>query len=284
MAKETQKQQGYQIQSYEEGAEILKQMLERSPSQMPLVVRKAFSDPAIEKRVADVLPENMKGQARTLISRAQVTLGKTPDLHTCNPLEFIRCVVEAAELGFAIDGRMCYAILYKGKGAPTLQLQLDYKGMIAVARRAGTIEDCYGRVVCLNDKFKYGQDGGKDLLKWEPGPDDDRGEIRGAFAVVRLPTGAWRSEWMTTAQIEKVRASSKTDKIWGTHYGEMCKKSVIRRALKLYCDDPLIQQMIQAEEEWEGRSEATTVLNGKMADPGLRSELPDPGGKKQDPF
>ena len=78
-------------------------------------------------------------------------------------------VLDAAELGFAIDGKMCHAVPYKvwdTRGAtPVLlrteaQCQPDYKGLIATAKRLKVVQDVWARPVYAGDEFEMYEENG----------------------------------------------------------------------------------------------------------------------------
>jgi len=198
--------------------------------------------------IEEALPSNMKGEGQRLIRRAMIQFASKAELHECTVPSFLMCVVQAAELGFAIDGRLCHAVAYSCNVAPKgrppqwekrAQCQPDYKGLVSVAKRSRQIADCDGDIVCVGDHFKYGMVNGQNVFEFTPNP-DERGEMRGAFARVVLPNGLWSVEYMNMKQLNAIREKSKSkDKgPWVTDSEQMYIKTVIRRCLKMYCDDP----------------------------------------------
>lgn len=203
-----------------------------------------------EQAIEEMLPYFMKGQAKRLMRRAVMYMNdKRRDLADCPDSEFIRIVVEAASLGFALDGRMVYVVKYKSN----FQLVLDYKAMVAVAKRNRTIVDIDADIVCQNDRFEAARRDGKCILNHSYDLLADRGECIGAFARVFLPGGGWNYAIMNRAELDKVQAVSKAKydgRPWDAWEGEMQKKTVIRRALKLYQDDPGVMRMLEVT-AWE---------------------------------
>ncbi len=164
-----------------------------------------------------------------------MTLARNPELANCPTADFVRCVLEAAEIGLAIDGKLCYVVRYKS----TWQCQPDYKGLIAVAKRSGQIKDCYGDVVHESDTFHALRKDDRSELVHQRYLSLNPGEVYAAYAIVKLPDGAWRYELMTRAELDAIQQRAPAKKgPWATDLNEMRKKTVIRRALKLYCDDP----------------------------------------------
>ncbi len=215
--------------------------------------------------IEELLPPYLKGQGSRLVKRAILTLARKPDMLAIPEQDLVRCVMEAAEVGLAIDGKNGYIVKYK----QAYQFQADYKALVVSLRRAKILDDCYADVVCESDDFRARREDGKSYLRHEydlsAGP---RGEVIGAYAVIILPGGAWRYEVMTRQQLDGIqkRAPSKNGP-WSTDQAEMQKKTVIRRLLKLYVDDPAAVQALA--EPWEGEElENPTVeaVREKLAD------------------
>jgi recombinational DNA repair protein RecT len=81
----------------------------------------------------------------------------------------------------------------------------------------------------------------------------DPGATIGALAVVKLPDGSTRCEWMDMVDLNNVRARSQSwingGGPWKTDDGEMRKKTVIRRAMKMYTDDqPQVSKMMELDD------------------------------------
>lgn len=198
--------------------------------------------------IEQALPSNMKGEAQRLIRRAMIYFASKSELHDCTVNSFLLCVVQAAELGLALDGRLCHAVAYNCNAAPKgrpaqwekrAQCQPDYKGLVSVAKRSKQIADADGDIVCENDHFKYGMVDARTVFEFTPHP-DTRGKIRGAFARVILPNGLWSVEYMNLEQLNHVRDKSKAKDSgpWVSDTEQMYVKTAIRRCLKMYCDDP----------------------------------------------
>lgn len=228
-------------------------LLEQVLANTTVAIKARAINESLEKRITQIeelLPDALKGQAPRLVKRAILTFSRNPSLEKCTPQSFIRCVLEAAELGLAIDGRLGHAVPYKTEA----QFQPDYKGLIAVAKRNRVLKDCYGDVVCKADNFRaYRQDGKSYLFHEYPEMLQPRGEVVGAYAVVVLPDGDWRYELMTLADLNTIRGRSKSfngqgASPWKSDPAEMQKKTVIKRALKLYCEDPAIMRALELDD------------------------------------
>jgi phage RecT family recombinase len=208
-----------------------------------------------------LLPVQYQPQAERFVKRAIVHFMRKRELAGVSASSFINCVMQAGELGLAIDGRLAHAVPFKNGNALEATLMLDYKGVIVIARRAGLIKDAWARLV-----YQAEVDAG-DFELWEDDqgahirhkisllPAATRGEIVGAYARVVFPSGSSRFEWMSQEQLDQVRAMSAAYQNkkgpWTTKVGdgEMRKKVVLHRALKSYQDDPMLSSLLTVEEE-----------------------------------
>lgn len=212
------------------------------------------------KTIQDLLPAHLKDQAERFVKRACLYFQSNVMLDKCTPSSFITCVLKAAELGLAIDGRLAHAVAFnnrkknadgKEEFVSEAQLMVDFKGIIAVCRRSNLIKDCYARLVYEADEFDAWEEDDQCHLKHHPffGSSDERGRVVGVYAKIILNNGTWRYEWMDMAEVGDVRQRSRAKDRgpWVTDYAEMAKKTVIRRALKTYCDDPGINMLLDLD-------------------------------------
>lgn len=200
----------------------------------------------------ELLPRHMHGQAMRLIAVAMATISRDDKLKDCPTEQFVKCVFDAASIGLAIDGKRGYIVRYKS----VYQFLADYKALVDLARQNGVIKDCYGRIVCENDEFEIGEENGEGLLHHRLPTKTPRGPTIGSYAKVILPDGSWRTEYMTLAELDDIKARSPAkDKQgravgpWATDTGEMQKKTVVRRAMKMYVTDPTYAKAMR--EPWE---------------------------------
>ena len=119
------------------------------------------------------------------------------------------------------------------------QLILGYRGMIDLARRSGQVLSLNAYAVRDGDDFSY-QLGLRPDIHHVPSPEAGRDTkpITFVYAVATLRGGGYQFEVMSRAEVEKVRSTSasykckKEKSIWGTHFEDMAKKTVIRRLFK----------------------------------------------------
>lgn len=248
------------VQSAEQYADLLETMLEASQPTAAKGINLTL-ERSIEK-IEAVLPDTLKGQAPRFVKRAMLTFAEKADLHECTPMSFVMCVLEAAELGLCIDGKLGHAVAYNNKYKENgrdvwrkeAQFMPDYKAIIAVAKRSGQIVDCYGDVVYATDTFEHSRNGGQSVLRHTYDVAQPRVKIVAAYAIIKLPHGDWRYELMNLSELDRIQSRSKAKGFgpWKTDTDQMRIKTVIRRGLKLYCDDPGVTRILDyADREYE---------------------------------
>lgn len=160
---------------------------------------------------------------------ALTSLQRVPALEKCSQPSVLRCFLQLAELGIEADGRRAHLIPY----GTECTLILDYKGLIELVRRSGEVASLRAETVCEAERDSFTWENGviNHRINWlEP-----RGEILAVYAVCQLKSGETQSAVMTKAEVEKIRTASKAGSSgpWKDHWGEMAKKSVIRRLCKM---------------------------------------------------
>lgn len=163
--------------------------------------------------------------------RALVTLIKaTPALQNCDPASLMSCALRVMDLGLELNAALgqAYIIPY-GQQA---QLQIGYKGMIALAKRSGEVSSVTAREVYSNDKFSFSY-GIDDHLHHEPAL-KDRGELIAVYALAKMKDGGTQFEVLSKDEVDKIRNTSKMKNSmpWTQFYGEMARKTAIRRLFK----------------------------------------------------
>ena len=60
----------------------------------------------------------------------------------------------------------------------------------------------------------------------------DRGDVIGVYASAQFASGRMVHEIMSRAEIDTIRSNAGTDYVWKSHFGEMARKSAVRRLTK----------------------------------------------------
>lgn len=167
-----------------------------------------------------------------LILQETQTMSKKPVLEACTKNSIANALLKMVLLGLNPVKRQGSFIAYGDK----LEFQREYQGTIALAKRFG-LKDVVANVIYAGDKFDFeiGIDGRKTITHHKQTLDSLSGEIKGAYAVTTMTDGSVDVEIMTIDDIHKswnqgaTKGGSKAHKNFP---GEMCKKTVIGRALK----------------------------------------------------
>lgn len=161
------------------------------------------------------------------------TMARNSDLQTASLESVLDAIRVSATLRLEPTG-----ILGEGyiiKYGSTAQFEAGYRGLLKLARRSGQVAAMDAQVVYMADAFAI-QLGTDPRIEHQPSIEGERGAYRGAYAWARLTTGELVVEWMTDADIQAVRSKSRAgsgpSSPWVAHYGEMARKTVIKRLMK----------------------------------------------------
>jgi recombination protein RecT len=148
---------------------------------------------------------------------------------------------------------------------PIAHFQPMYRGLLKLARRSDQLAHIDAHVVYRGDTIELDL-GSSPSVKHYPVLDGaERGDVVGAYAVAETKEGRRYVEWMTHADIEQVRSSSrggsKPDSPWVRFWSEMARKTVLRRLMKRLPLETMAEHGLRLEAETEsgGRSEAVPV-------------------------
>ena len=191
-------------------------------------------------------------------------------------------VYGCARLGLVPDPVLghVYPVPFKGK----VTLIPGYRGYIELARRSGRIGSIHVDLVYDGEPFRQWvtRDGAQ--IEHEPGmerPSDPRKGCVAAYCLADVK-GSWpQITVMPTNAIDKLAHGN----IWKEHWGEMAKKSVVRRASKLW---PLTAELAQAVawDEAADRNEQRLPMPGGVqaedAQPTLSLTAPEDNGEITD--
>ena len=187
------------------------------------------------KQFATALPKHINSDRFVRI--AITTIRQNPKLAKCSQESLLGALMVSAQLGLE-PGTLgqCYLIPFENKKAGTVecQFQIGYKGLIELLRRSGQLSDIYSYTVYENDDFNI-EYGLSRTLTHKPNF-DERGEIKGFYAVAILKDGAKAFEYMTKDEVthheEKYRKGSYKNDVWNKNFEEMAQKTVVKKLLK----------------------------------------------------
>ena len=214
-----------------------------------------LSNPDNLMKVANALPAHLNAER---MRRLYLTVfNNSPALRACSPASVIGCLLKAAQLGLEPDGGKLYLIPRGGD----CTVQIGYQGYIELARRSGQIAAIEANLVYESDQFEiaYHLD-----TKFEHRPNlrraaDDK--VLGVYCYAKLTSGERLFTWMSHADVEHVRrTSSGNSSTWTKHWGEMAKKTVLKRAAKMLPSSIEMAAALEVENEHEApQAEPVTV-------------------------
>lgn len=188
-----------------------------------------------KSQIAMALPKHL--DADRMVRIATTEFRSNPKLQQCEPMSFIGAVIQSSQLGLEVGSGLgqAYLVPYGNKAT----LIIGYQGLIELIYRSGKITSVNTFCVHVDDEFSYGfsiERGGM-YLEWKPKEDIETPTVENTKLVVafaKTKTGEIIYDVMTTKEIESIRAGSqgKNGKPWKDHWGEMAKKTAIRRLYK----------------------------------------------------
>jgi recombination protein RecT len=197
-----------------------------------------------------VLPPHIP--VERFVRTVQTAVATTPALVDCDRNSLYAAAMKAAQDGLLPDGREGAIIPRNGKAA----WQPMVAGIMKKVRNSGEISTWAVHTVHENDAFDY-QLGDEEFLRHKPAL-RDRGEITGAYSIVRMKDGEISREYMGIDEIHAIRNRSdgylyavrnKKQNPWITDPGEMCKKTVTRRHSKRLPMSTDLDELMRREDE-----------------------------------
>ncbi len=213
-------------------------------------IRTLFNDGRVKAEIMKALPRHMT--ADKLIRVAMTSIQRSPKLLDCSQQSLLACIMTCAALGLEPDQFLgqAYLVPFWNEKKKCMEAQLipGYRGYIALARRTGEVQSVSAQVVYYNDHFDL-QYGLNEKLDHSPA-EGDRGDVKGAYVIFRYKDGSYSFDYMPKADIDAIRKRSKSADSgpWVTDYGEMAKKTVIKRHAKLAPLSVEFQQAVALED------------------------------------
>lgn len=157
-----------------------------------------------------------------------------------NRQSVINAVTNVGAIGISLNPakRQAYLVPRDGK----ICLDISYMGLLDLAIQSGSVMWGQAELVYTQDRFElHGFD--KPPAHARDPFSKDRGEITGVYVVVKTRDGDYLTTCMSIAEVYDIRDRSSAWKAWVakkarcpwvTDEGEMIKKTVIKRAYKLW--------------------------------------------------
>lgn len=161
-----------------------------------------------------------------------------PALSVCTKDSIANALLNMVLQGLNPVKKQCDFVVYGDK----LTLQREYHGTVALAKRYAAVREPVGTVIYEGDTFEYSiePNGYKRIIKHEQSLDNiDENKIKGAYATLIFEDQN-RPPYVEIMTLQQIRQSWQQGATKGNSPahknfpGEMCKKTVISRACKLF--------------------------------------------------
>lgn len=166
--------------------------------------------------------------AERLIAEAVEAATKEPKLLEAHPKSMYLALMKCARWGLDI-GDGVYLVPINSKQGMTVEAWPSYHGLKALAIRQGLVRGMEEYPVYAGDEFHY-ELGLDAQLRHIPTSEAKRGELRGAYTIIRLPGGVRTFHYLPVEDIESIRSNSRS---WGPSQAKLCPpwyamKTVVR--------------------------------------------------------
>lgn len=167
-----------------------------------------------------------------------------------NRQSVINAVTNVAAIGVSLNPAKKQAYLVPRDSK--VCLDISYIGLVDLATQSGSIVWAKSELVYEADSFSMGVAGTLPTHQFNPFS-KERGAVVGAYVVVKTPSGEYLCDAMSIDEINAIRdrsvawkayKSKGTSCPWATDAGEMCKKTVIKRASKLWPKNERLNEAI----------------------------------------
>lgn len=168
-----------------------------------------------------------------------------------NPDSLQNAITNIAAIGISLNPAVKEAYLVpRGKA---VCLDISYIGLIKLATDTGAIQWVQAEIVKEKDQFEYQGVGKAPIHKMNPF--SERGAVVGVYCVAKLASGENLCTIMSRGECDQIRdRSSQAAKSgpWVAFYEEMLKKTVIKRASKLWPKSERLDTAVHVINEHEG--------------------------------
>jgi phage RecT family recombinase len=180
------------------------------------------------------------------ISFALQTINKSVQLQKCSGESVLQAVVNIANVGLTLNpaAKEAYLIprwsnISKGMEA---SLEPSYVGMVKLLTDTGSVKSMVCQLVYEGDTFDVDLANNLNPVTHKPNLLQKREKITGVYALATLSDNTRQVEWMTIFDVNEIRDRSETYKAfkenkiksctWASDFGEMARKTVIKRIYK----------------------------------------------------
>lgn len=148
-----------------------------------------------------------------------------------NPSSLQNAIINVASIGISLNPANKHAYLVPRDGR--ICLDISYMGLLHLAMSTGSI--LWGQCKLVHANDSYCNNGLDKAPVHSYKPFGDRGAVIGAYCTVKTCDGDYLTDEMAYEDIVKIQNSSKAKNgPWKTHWNEMARKTVVKRASKYW--------------------------------------------------
>lgn len=152
-------------------------------------------------------------------------------------------IINVASIGISLNPANKHAYLVPRDGK--ICLDISYMGLLHLAMTTGSIKWGQCRLVHANDTYSSNGLDKAPTHTYSPFLNNtNRGVVIGGYCTVKTADGDYLTEEMNLDDIKKIENSSKAKNgPWKTHWNEMARKTVVKRASKYW---PKVERLDEA--------------------------------------
>lgn len=199
-----------------------------------------------------ILPDHLP--VERFVKTAMIAIQSNPDLLNADRQSLFTSLQRCAGDGLVPDNREAALVEFntkvkvngKDEWIKKIQYMPMVDGVLKRARQSGEVSIITARAVHQHDEFDYWVDEDGEHLKHRPLFTGDRGQMILVYAMAKMKTGDVIVEPMTIADVEKVKAASKTSAFgpWKDWFERMALKSALHRLARRLPNSSEIMEML----------------------------------------
>jgi recombination protein RecT len=252
--------------------------MKKMGTEAPIVTKNSATAVSIvsdnREKIAAIVPKGT--DIGRYVGVMQAEINRNPDLASCHPATLAGAMIHCARLGLepGLMNKIHLVPFFNNRAnVKECTVIVGYEGLIDLAMRSGTLSNIQSHLVYERDEF-YAALGSEAKLTHRPHFFGDRGKLVGVYAIAFFKDGNTKFEVLSIDDVEKIRATSKSKSIWEKHFGEMARKTALRRLCKHLekAATPELSQAIELENKAE--AEAGQHVEQVLLDAGITYEAP----------
>jgi len=208
---------------------------------------------------------------RTIVTAVQMQ----PELLEADRRTLISSCMKAAQDGLLLDGREAGLSVYKNRdtGLKTVSYLPMVGGILKKIRLSGEISSVRAHVVYEGDEFEF-ELGDNERIHHKPNLAKQTKAVA-VYAIAKFRDGDIQREVMSFAQVEKIRAKATGigKACWASEWGEMAKKTVIRRLAKRLPSSNDLDQVLQSDNALTQGIVPAVVVSEEPAVPMIEAQV-----------